>query len=193
MDCYHQNGINGDVDLTVRQHTGANLADIAMNRVFQGIVTQDANCIKKAIFDMMEITKGRAVSRTGTGYRDMNKVIDTMLQVIPYMDEQNAKKVYDDKNSTIQELEAAIKQLKNAIQQLVKVQEKGDSLPMQPIQEAPKEVKQDKDNTPGTGEQVHTSMYPGGFLLADVVRFSIYLKKKELKNKFNFIVCLLTA
>lgn len=175
MDRYLQNGIDGDVDLTARQHTGANLADITMNRVFQGIVTQDAARIMKAISDMMtvydvidpnhivnnntdgvyedgsfiqhhrvaytgsygvvllsrisqsvivlsgtqfqpqghlekmqewiynsftpvsfegymmEIVKGRATSRTGTGYADMNKVLDAMMQVIPYMDAQSAQ------------------------------------------------------------------------------------------------------
>lgn len=174
MDQYLQNGKDGDVDLTARQHTGANLADITMNRVLQGIVTKDENRIRKAVSDMMtvyevidpnniknnntdgvyedgsfiqhhrvaytgsygvvllqrisqsvivlggtqfqpeghidmmqkwiyesftpvtfegymmEIVKGRATSRTGSGYADMSKIIDSMLQVIPYMDDEDA-------------------------------------------------------------------------------------------------------
>lgn len=55
MDQYLQNGKDGDVDLTARQHTGANLADITMNRVLQGIVTKDENRIRKAVSDMMTV------------------------------------------------------------------------------------------------------------------------------------------
>ena len=175
LDKYLQNGIDGDVDLTARQHTGANLADITMNRVLQGIVTHDSARISKSVENMMtvyntidpnnivngntdgvyedgsfiqhhrvaytgsygkvllgrmaqsaivlggtqfqpanhistmkrwiyesfspvmfegymmEAVKGRAVSRTGSGYSDAYGVIDAMLQVIPYMSEADQK------------------------------------------------------------------------------------------------------
>lgn len=175
MDQYLQNGKNGDVELTSRFHTGANLANITMNRILQGIVTQDEERIQKAVSNMMtvyavidpnnivnnntdgvyedgsfiqhhrvaytgsygigllqgitqsvvvlggtkyqpeknldtiqdwiyncftpvtfegymmEIVRGRAVSKTTLGYTKVNEIIDSMLQVIPYMDESDAK------------------------------------------------------------------------------------------------------
>ena len=175
FDKYLQNGLDGDVNLEARQHTGANLADITMNRVLQGIVTHDSARIKKSVENMMtvyntidpnnivngntdgvyedgsfiqhhrvaytgsygkvllgrmaqsaivlggtqyqpenniatmkkwiyesfspvmfegymmEIVKGRATSRTGSGYSDTYGVIDAMLQVIPYMNEADQK------------------------------------------------------------------------------------------------------
>ncbi|WP_164511943.1 polysaccharide lyase 8 family protein [Lacticaseibacillus daqingensis] len=43
----------GDVNLDARQHTGANLADITLNRICQGIANNDAPRVKKAISDFM--------------------------------------------------------------------------------------------------------------------------------------------
>ncbi|WP_179393832.1 polysaccharide lyase 8 family protein [Lacticaseibacillus absianus] len=41
----------GDVNLDARQHTGANLADITLNRICQGLADHDAPRVKKAIAD----------------------------------------------------------------------------------------------------------------------------------------------
>lgn len=51
MDAYLRNGVDGDVDLGSRFHTGANLADITTNRILQGALTDDAQRISKAISD----------------------------------------------------------------------------------------------------------------------------------------------
>lgn len=51
MDDYLQNGVDGDVDLDSRFHTGANLADITTNRILQGALTGDDARISKAISD----------------------------------------------------------------------------------------------------------------------------------------------
>ncbi len=172
LDAYLQNGKDGDVDLTSRFHTGANLADITMNRILQGIVTKDGDRITKGVADMMtvfaqidpnnivngntdgvyadgsfiqhhrvaytgsygttllkkasqsvivlsgtrfqpvdqldtlqewiydcftpityegyvmEIVKGRAISRTGTGYGDCNTIVDCSLQILPFLNEE---------------------------------------------------------------------------------------------------------
>ena len=55
FDNYLRNGKNGDVDLTAPQHTGTNLADITMNRILQGTVTNDEKRIEKAVNDMMSV------------------------------------------------------------------------------------------------------------------------------------------
>ena len=173
LDAYLQNGKDGDVDLTSRFHTGANLADITMNRILQGIVTKDGDRITKGVADMMtvfaqidpynivngntdgvyadgsfiqhhrvaytgsygttllkkasqsvivlagtqfqpvdqldtlqdwiyncftpityegyvmEIVKGRAISRTGTGYGDCNTIVDCSLQILPFLNEED--------------------------------------------------------------------------------------------------------
>lgn len=60
MDNYIRGGLkdgntNGDVDLTSRFHTGANLADIAFNRIIQGALLKDEKRIEKAVSDMMTV------------------------------------------------------------------------------------------------------------------------------------------
>lgn len=55
FDNYLRNGKNGDVDLSAPQHTGTNLADITMNRILQGALTNDAPRIEKAASDMMSV------------------------------------------------------------------------------------------------------------------------------------------
>lgn len=55
FDNYLRNGKNGDVDLTAPQHTGTNLADITMNRILQGTLTNDEKRIEKAVQDMMSV------------------------------------------------------------------------------------------------------------------------------------------
>ena len=174
FDAYLQNGKDGDVDLTSRFHTGANLADITMNRILQGIVTKDGVRITNGVSNMMtvfaqidpnnivngntdgvyedgsfiqhhrvaytgsygttlltkasqsvivlsgtrfqpadqldtlqewiyecftpvtfegyvmEIVKGRAISRTGTGYGDCNTIVNCALQILPFLDEEDA-------------------------------------------------------------------------------------------------------
>ncbi|RMI34545.1 polysaccharide lyase family 8 super-sandwich domain-containing protein [Streptomyces triticirhizae] len=55
MDAYLRNGENGDVDLDSRFHTGANLADITVNRVLQGAVTGDEARIVKAVADLTTV------------------------------------------------------------------------------------------------------------------------------------------
>ncbi|WP_425336815.1 polysaccharide lyase family 8 super-sandwich domain-containing protein [Streptomyces profundus] len=52
MDAYLRNGKDGDVDLDSRFHTGANLADITVNRVLQGAVLGDEARIVKAVSDL---------------------------------------------------------------------------------------------------------------------------------------------
>lgn len=51
MDAYLRAGVNGDVDLDSRFHTGANLADITGNRIIQGAVLGDSARIDKAVSD----------------------------------------------------------------------------------------------------------------------------------------------
>ena len=55
MDLYLRAGINGDVDLDSRFHTGANLADITTNRIVQGAVIDDTERITKAISDQLTV------------------------------------------------------------------------------------------------------------------------------------------
>ena len=55
MDAYLRNGKDGDVDLDSRFHTGANLADITLNRVLQGAVTGDEARIVKAVADLTTV------------------------------------------------------------------------------------------------------------------------------------------
>lgn len=60
MDNYIRGGIidgntNGDIDLTSRFHTGANLTDIAFNRIIQGTLINDEKRIEKAVRDMMTV------------------------------------------------------------------------------------------------------------------------------------------
>ncbi|MDT0343564.1 polysaccharide lyase family 8 super-sandwich domain-containing protein [Streptomyces litchfieldiae] len=55
MDAYLRNGENGDVDLDSRFHTGANLADITMNRVLQGAVLGDDARVRKAVADQLTV------------------------------------------------------------------------------------------------------------------------------------------
>ncbi|PLR76286.1 silent information regulator protein Sir2 [Bacillus sp. V3-13] len=178
MDLYLRNGKNGDIDLTSRFHTGANLADIATNRIIQGVLVGDEERVSKAvdhiltvfktvdpnnlingirdgfyedgsfiqhhrvaytgsygkvllnrmiqtmniladskynseellvptvkdwiykgfspvIFEgyMMEIVKGRAVSRTGTGYQDVNSIVEAMVDLTNYLDKEDSKQL----------------------------------------------------------------------------------------------------
>ncbi|WP_163541642.1 polysaccharide lyase family 8 super-sandwich domain-containing protein [Occultella kanbiaonis] len=55
MDAYLRNGIDGDVDLDSRFHTGANLADITTNRFLQGALLGDDARIGKAIADQSTV------------------------------------------------------------------------------------------------------------------------------------------
>ncbi|WP_166997686.1 polysaccharide lyase family 8 super-sandwich domain-containing protein [Paramicrobacterium fandaimingii] len=55
MDLYLRNGIDGDVDLDSRFHTGANLADITTNRIVQGAITGDDARVTKAIADQLTV------------------------------------------------------------------------------------------------------------------------------------------
>lgn len=176
MDLYLRNGKDRDIDLNSRFHTGANLADIATNRIIQGALLNDDLRIQKAvdnlltvfktidpnnivnnntdgyyedgsfiqhhrvaytgsygktlltrviqtlnilegskydkketlapivkdwiykgfspvIFEgyMMEIVKGRAISRTGTGYADVNAVVEAMVELCKYLDGDDKK------------------------------------------------------------------------------------------------------
>jgi hyaluronate lyase len=178
MDLYLRNGEDGDIDLTARQHTGANLADIATNRIVQGAVTGDGQRVSKAVSNiltvfqtidpdhivngntdgfyedgsfiqhhrvaytgsygkvlinriiqtmkilddstynpeeilvptvknwlyqgfspvifegyMMEIVKGRAVSRTGTGYQDVNGIVEAMVDLTNYLNEEDSQRL----------------------------------------------------------------------------------------------------
>ena len=55
MDAYLRNGTNGDVNLDSRFHTGANLADITINRVIQGTLLEDDARIRKALQDQFTV------------------------------------------------------------------------------------------------------------------------------------------
>ncbi|WP_327351246.1 polysaccharide lyase family 8 super-sandwich domain-containing protein [Streptomyces sp. NBC_01304] len=55
MDAYLRNGIDGDVNLDSRFHTGANLADITTNRILQGAVLDDEARIRKALTDQLTV------------------------------------------------------------------------------------------------------------------------------------------
>ncbi|ADB35815.1 polysaccharide lyase 8 alpha-helical [Kribbella flavida DSM 17836] len=55
MDAYLRNGVNGDVNLDSRFHTGANLADITTNRVVQGALLGDDLRIRKALQDQFTV------------------------------------------------------------------------------------------------------------------------------------------
>ncbi|MDV4150446.1 polysaccharide lyase family 8 super-sandwich domain-containing protein [Clostridium sp. AL.422] len=60
MDNYIRGGIKEgntgeDIDLTNRFHTGANLADIAFNRIIQGTLIKDEERIAKAVSNMMTV------------------------------------------------------------------------------------------------------------------------------------------
>lgn len=178
MDLYLRNGKDGDIDLTARQHTGANLADIATNRIIQGALTGDGQRVSKAVANiltvfqtidpnhivngntdgfyedgsfiqhhrvaytgsygkvlinriiqtmkilddssynpeeilvptvknwlyqgfspvifegyMMEIVKGRAVSRTTTGYVDVNSIVEAMVDLTNYLNEEDSQQL----------------------------------------------------------------------------------------------------
>lgn len=176
MDLYLRQGKDGDVDLTSRFHTGANLADITTNRIIQGTLIGSEERVSKAveniltvfktidpnqlingntdgfyedgsfiqhhrvaytgsygkvllnriiqtmkifegstynpekilvptvtewiykgfspvIFEgyMMEIVKGRALSRTGTGYQDVTSIVEAMVDLSGYLGEEDEK------------------------------------------------------------------------------------------------------
>ncbi|MEN8654163.1 polysaccharide lyase family 8 super-sandwich domain-containing protein [Streptomyces sp. 21So2-11] len=55
MDAYLRNGINGDVNLDSRFHTGANLADITTNRILQGALLGDESRVRKALTDQLTV------------------------------------------------------------------------------------------------------------------------------------------
>lgn len=55
MDAYLRNGLNGDVNLDSRFHTGANLADITTNRILQGALLGDDARISKALTDQLTV------------------------------------------------------------------------------------------------------------------------------------------
>lgn len=55
MDAYLRNGVDGDVNLDSRFHTGANLADITANRIVQGALGGDAARIRKALTDQLTV------------------------------------------------------------------------------------------------------------------------------------------
>ena len=55
MDAYLRNGVDGDVDLDSRFHTGANLADITTNRIIQGAVLGDGARVAKAVADQSTV------------------------------------------------------------------------------------------------------------------------------------------
>jgi len=54
-DAYLRNGVDGDVDLDSRFHTGANLADITTNRILQGALLGDVGRITKAVEDQATV------------------------------------------------------------------------------------------------------------------------------------------
>ncbi|MBD1381987.1 polysaccharide lyase 8 family protein [Metabacillus arenae] len=176
MDQYLRNGKNGDIDLDSRFHRGANLADIATNRIIQGALLGNEERITTAIdhiltvfktidphnivngntagfyedgsfiqhqsvaytgsygkvllnrviqtirilnnskYDkkeilvptvkdwiyngfspvifegyMMEIVKGRSISRTGTGYQDVFTIIEAMVEVSNYLSDEESE------------------------------------------------------------------------------------------------------
>jgi hyaluronate lyase len=55
MDAYLRNGLNGDVNLDSRFHTGANLADITTNRLIQGALLGDDAGIRKALENQLTV------------------------------------------------------------------------------------------------------------------------------------------
>lgn len=55
MDAYLRNGVDGDVNLDSRFHTGANLADITTNRILQGGLLGDEARIRKALTDQLTV------------------------------------------------------------------------------------------------------------------------------------------
>ncbi|MFJ6632404.1 polysaccharide lyase family 8 super-sandwich domain-containing protein [Streptomyces sp. NPDC091376] len=55
MDAYLRNGVDGDVNLDSRFHTGANLADITTNRMVQGALLGDDARIRKALTDQLTV------------------------------------------------------------------------------------------------------------------------------------------
>lgn len=55
MDAYLRNGVDGDVNLDSRFHTGANLADITTNRILQGALLGDDGRIRKALTDQLTV------------------------------------------------------------------------------------------------------------------------------------------
>ncbi|KPI18562.1 Hyaluronate lyase [Actinobacteria bacterium OK074] len=55
MDAYLRNGTGGDVNLDSRFHTGANLADITTNRIWQGALLDDDARIRKALADQLTV------------------------------------------------------------------------------------------------------------------------------------------
>ncbi|WP_419955383.1 polysaccharide lyase 8 family protein [Neobacillus niacini] len=176
MDLYLRNGKDGDIDLNSRFYTGANLADIATNRIIQGALIGNEERVSKAvdniltvfktidpnqlingntdgfyedgsfiqhhrvaytgsygkvllnriiqtmkilddsqynpkevlvptvkewvykgfspvIFEgyMMEIVKGRALSRTGTGYQDVTSIVEAMVDLSNYLGAEESK------------------------------------------------------------------------------------------------------
>lgn len=178
MDLYLRNGKDGDIDLTSRFHTGANLADIATNRIIQGALIGNEERVSKAVDNiltvfktidpnqlingntdgfyedgsfiqhhrvaytgsygkvllnrmiqtmnilddsqynpkeilvptvkewvykgfspvmfegyMMEIVKGRALSRTGTGYQDVTSIIEAMVDLSNYLGDEESKEL----------------------------------------------------------------------------------------------------
>ncbi|QNG59953.1 silent information regulator protein Sir2 [Bacillus sp. PAMC26568] len=190
MDQYLRSGKNGDIDLTSRFHRGANLADIATNRIVQGAIIKNDERVSKAvdniltvfktidpnhlingnsagfyedgsfiqhervaytgsygkvlldrivqtmnilhgskydpkeilvptvkgwiykgfipvIFEgyMMEIVKGRAVSRTGTGYQDVYSIVEGMVGISKHLSMEESEKL----KSNIKYIAASIK------------------------------------------------------------------------------------
>lgn len=55
MDAYLRNGKDGDVDLTSRFHTGANLADITTNRIIQGALLGDDDRVNRAVANQLTV------------------------------------------------------------------------------------------------------------------------------------------
>ncbi|MFD9903052.1 polysaccharide lyase family 8 super-sandwich domain-containing protein [Streptomyces sp. NPDC059063] len=55
MDAYLRNGVDGDVNLDSRFHTGANLADITTNRILQGALLGDDARVRKALTDQLTV------------------------------------------------------------------------------------------------------------------------------------------
>lgn len=55
MDQYLRDGKNGDVDLTSRVYTGANLADVTFNRIIQGALMEKPERIDKAVSDLITV------------------------------------------------------------------------------------------------------------------------------------------
>ncbi|MFY4774048.1 polysaccharide lyase 8 family protein [Metabacillus sp. RGM 3146] len=57
IDKYLRNGKNGDIDLASRFHRGANLADIATNRIIQGALIDSEDRVTKAVDNIMTVFK----------------------------------------------------------------------------------------------------------------------------------------